>query len=54
VPAARLAPAELESLVFNDRPVAMPPRIIDAGAIPTSRRREVTGRYALSVTVSLI
>ncbi len=47
VSASLLASAELESLVFNDRPVVMPPRIIDLARIPSSRLREAAGRYPL-------
>jgi CubicO group peptidase (beta-lactamase class C family) len=44
VPATQLAPRQLESLVFGDAPVVMPP---EPRAVPREQREKMAGRYAL-------
>jgi CubicO group peptidase (beta-lactamase class C family) len=45
IPATQLAPRELESLVFGDAPVVMPPVEV---AVPGTRREALAGQYALA------
>ena len=45
VPATQLAPRQLESLVFGDAPVVMPPVAV---AVPASQRDALAGQYAIS------
>jgi CubicO group peptidase (beta-lactamase class C family) len=44
IPATQLAPRQLESLVFGDAPVVMPP---EPRAVPREQRDALAGRYAL-------